>query len=276
MLAVVFYFALQVALGAQADPFKLVSQLSMLNFFDQLNTAYNWSSLWFIPYLLLFMLIICLLEKYVKTTKIQVLIISAIWLSTILLWVYDSPLRLGLLFSQFLPVFVLGFFISKFKLYEKIMTYKMALFAIPLVLLFSVDLSSFFNYNSELEAFKALLYFTGRSIILTTGLVLLTLLFLRKIGIPQNGFAKQVARRSAYIYLLEPVISFIILTYVFMKPDNLFFADGIEFYIYQAVRIVVLLVIVPLGFMGFRKIYPKRTPSQVTTTSGRGVLDKPF
>jgi hypothetical protein len=156
------------------------------------------------------------------------------------------------------------------------MTYKMALFAIPLVLLFSVDLSGFFNYNSELEALKALLYFTGRSIILTTGLVLLTLLFLRKIGIPQNGFAKQVARRSAYIYLLEPVISFIILTYVFMKPDNLFFADGIEFYIYQAVRIVVLLVIVPLGFMGFRKIYPKRTPSQVTTTSGRGVLDKPF
>jgi hypothetical protein len=262
MIATVFYFVMQVALGAKTEPIKLVSQLSMLNIFDSLNTVYNWSSLWFIPYLLAFMLIICLIEKCFKSTRIQLLIISILWLSTILLWVYETPMRLGELFSLFLLVFIFGFFINKFKIYEKIMNFKMAFFAIPLVAVFSLDLSSYFTYNNAVEAFKAQLYWNGRCIILTIGLVLLVLLFLRKIKIPKNGFAKQIASRSAFIYLSEPFISFMILTYVFGKPDNFFFASGIEFYIYQVVRVAVLLVVVPLGLMGWKKLYKNRVSAQ--------------
>ena len=89
------------------------------------------------------------------------------------------------------------------------------------------------------------------------------LLFLRKIKIPKNGFAKQIASRSAFIYLAEPLISYIILTYMFMKPDTFIFINGTEFYIYNAVRVVVLLVLVPLGFMALKKLYQKRVSPQV-------------
>ncbi|MCW3995237.1 MAG: acyltransferase [Candidatus Bathyarchaeota archaeon] len=101
LIATLFYFIMQVAMGSTADPVKLFSQVSMLNIFDSLNTIYNWGSLWFIPYLLAFMFIICLIEKYVKGIKIQLALASIIWIVTILLFVYDSPFRLGELFSQF-------------------------------------------------------------------------------------------------------------------------------------------------------------------------------
>jgi fucose 4-O-acetylase-like acetyltransferase len=264
MGATIFYFVMQSVLGVEANFVKLVSQVSMLNIFDRLNSIYNWGSLWFIPYLLAFMLIICVLEKYFKSTRVQLLIISAIWLSTILLWVYDSPFQLGQLFSEFLLVFVFGFFVNKFKIYDKLMSFKMAFFAIPLVAFFSLDLSGLFTYTNEVETFKAMLYSNGRIMILTVGLVLLSLLLLRKMNVPKNGFAKQVASRSAFIYLSEPFISFVILAYAFGIPDD-FFADGVMFYVYQIVRVAVLLVLVPLGFIAWKKFKQKRISPQSTS-----------
>lgn len=257
VFAVVFYFIVQTALGVPADPINLAVQISMVNLFDAVNIVYNGGSLWFIPCLLAFMLIICLIEKYVESTKIQVAAVSAVWLATILLWVFDSPLRLGQLFSQFLLIFIFGFYIHKFNLYDKILNYTMALLVVPLVVFFCFDLSSLFSYANTVEALKALLYFNIRSIVLTLGVVLLSLLFLRKIGIPKNGFAKQIASRSAFIYLAEPFVSFMILSYVFGQADT-FFDSGILFYLYQATRVVVLLILMPLTFMAWQKI---RTPA---------------
>lgn len=169
--AVLFYFVWQIILGMDATPFSLVPQLSMASIFDVVNTSYNYGTLWFIPYLLVFMLIICLLEKYVKSTKTQVAVISAVWLGTIVLWVFDSPLRLGALFSQFLLVFVFGFYVNKFHLYDRMMSYKLAAVALPLVVFFSFDFSNYFSFDvSALESFEANIYFNARSIILTLGL----------------------------------------------------------------------------------------------------------
>jgi hypothetical protein len=222
---------------------------------------YNWASLWFIPYLLAFMLVICLIEKYVKNVKIQVLAVSLVWLSTITLWVYDSPLRLGQLFSQFLLVFTFGFYLNKLKAYDRIMNFKMAAVAIPLVAFFSFDFSGLFNYTNILDAFQAQLYFNIRSIMLTLGLVLLALFLLRKIGVPKNGFAKKIATKSAFIYLSEPFISFLILTYIFGASDSLLFDSGVGFIAYQAVRVVVLLLGVPLMFMAWNKYGKARAVS---------------
>jgi fucose 4-O-acetylase-like acetyltransferase len=276
MTATIFYFAVEMAMDAKSSPIGLATQLSMLNIFDRINTVYNWASLWFIPYLLSFMLIVCLLEKYVKTTKIQVLIISVIWLSVILLWVYDAPMRLGELFSQYLLVFAFGFFVNKFQIYDRIMSFKMAVFAIPLVAFFSIDFSGFFNYNNVVEAFKAQLYWNGRSIIFTLGLVLLCLLFLRKIKVPKNGFAKQIASRSVFIYLFEPFISFIIITYGFMEPDSALFAGGIEFYFYLAVRVIVLLLAVPLVLLHGRSFIKKDSLQRLPLLLDDDVLGKTF
>ena len=264
MGATIFYFVFQNILGQKTfDLIKLGSQLSMLNIFDRLNTIYNWASLWFIPYLLVFMLIICLVEKYLKSLKIQALAVSLVWLSSITLWVYDSPFRLGQLFSQFLLVFIFGFYVSKFKIYDRIMNFKMAALVIPLVIFFSFDFSGLFTYANVVEGFESQLYFNVRSIVLTLGLVLLVLLFLKKIKVPKNGFAKQIASRSAFIYLLEPFISYLLLTYIFGASDSFFLAGGIEFYAYQAIRVLVLLFGVPLVFIAWKKYHKPRMPEQV-------------
>ena len=249
--AVVFYLFLDTAMGAQTEPMALVSQVSMMNVFAHLNSLYNWGTLWFIPFLLLFMVITCALERYIQSTKKQILVIAALLLGTALLWAFNTPLRLDGLFNQYLLVFMFGFYISKFRLYEKLMTYKTALAAIPIVAFFALDFSGIFNYNTPLNAFSAHIYFNARSIALTMSLVLLTLMALRKVKIPVNGFAKQIADHSAFIYLSEPFISFVILTYVFGQGES-FFASGPLFYLYQATRIIVLLVVMPFALLALQ------------------------
>ncbi len=249
--AVVFYLILDTTLGANIHPLALFSQISMLNVFASLNSVYNWGTLWFIPFLLLFMVITCVLERYIKSTRKQLLAISVLLLATGLLCIYDTPLRLEGLFNQYLLVFVFGFYISKFGLYEKLLNYKMAFVAVPVVAFFSVDLSSQFNYNTVANALAANFYFNCRSIMLATSLVILALMFLRKIKLPVNGLAKQISDHSAFIYLAEPFISFIILTYVFGQGEA-FFTSGITFYLYMALRILTMLVAIPFIFVAWQ------------------------
>jgi hypothetical protein len=128
------------------------------------------------------------------------------------------------------------------------MTYKTALVALPTLAFFSIDLSSLFNYNTIENALAAQVYFNCRSIMLTLSLVLLTLMALRRVKLPTNGFVKQIADHSAVIYLTEPFISFLILTYVFGQGEA-FFAGGMSFFLYQATRIMVLLGVIPLVFL---------------------------
>ena len=271
LVATVGYFVLKVSMGMKADPLYLISQTSFLNMIDSLNAMYNWGFLWFIPYLLVFMLILCLLEKYVKSIRTQLLMVSLLWLSTILLWVYDSPLRLGQLFSQFLFVFMFGFWVNKLKIYEKIMSYKTAFFALPLVVFFSVDFSGLFTYNNQIEALKGLLYTNFRIIILTLGLVLLSLLFLRKIRIPKNGFVKRVASKSIFIYLGEPVITFVMVILFFGRTE-IYLAEGALFWIYQVVRVVVLLVLLPLALIAIKTLYQKKTSAKPVAMPRETVL----
>jgi fucose 4-O-acetylase-like acetyltransferase len=257
LAAILTYLFLDVYMGAKIEPAAVVSQVSMLNIFATLNTAYNWGTLWFIPFMLLFMVITCVLEKYVRSTKKQLLAITTLLAVTTFLWIHGSPLRLDALFNQYLLIFVFGFYISKFGLYNKLMTYKTVVVAAPIVALFAIDLSGFLNYNNPLNALVAQTYFNCRSIMLTMSLVLLTLYALRKVKLPVNGFAKQIADHSAFIYLTEPFISFLILTYVFGQGEN-FFAGGLAFYLYQATRIIVLLGVIPLAFIAWR--YRPRMP----------------
>lgn len=247
-VAVLFYLNIEVIMGVQLNPMNALSWLSMLNIFDKVNSANNWGTLWFIPFLLLFMGITCLLERYVKSTKHQLLAISALLAFTTLFWLYETPLKLDSLFSQYLLVFVFGFYISKFGLYEKIVNPKMALIAVPLVAFFAFDFSGYFNYNTILDALQAQIYFNCRSVLLTMGMVVLALMALRRIKMPVRGIGKQIADHSALIYLYEPFVSFIILNYGFGQPEILC-ASGLTFFLYQAARIGVLLVIIPFGFL---------------------------
>jgi hypothetical protein len=247
-IAVLFYLDLEVIMGVQLNPMNAFSWLSMLNVFDQVNSANNWGTLWFIPFLLLFMGITCLLERYVKSTKRQLLSISALLAFTTIFWLYETPLKLDSLFSQYLLVFVFGFYISKFGLYQKIVNPKMALVAVPLVAFFAFDFSGYFNYNTVLDALQAQIYFNCRSVLLTMGMVILALMVLRRIRMPVRGIGKQISDHSALIYLYEPFVSFIILNYGFGQGGALF-ANGLMFYLYQATRITVLLVIIPFGLL---------------------------
>jgi hypothetical protein len=124
----------------------------------------------------------------------------------------------------------------------------MAFVAVPLVAFFAFDFSGYFNYNNILNAFQAQLYFNCRSVLLTMGLVVLALITLRKVKMPVRGLAKQIADHSALIYLYEPFVSFLILNYGFGQ-GQIFFADSLTFYLYQATRITVLLIVIPAGFL---------------------------
>jgi hypothetical protein len=255
--AVLLYFGLQTAIeNAGVDWWQLVSNVTLLNIFDSVNTIYNWGFLWFIPYLLLFMLIFCLLEKYVKNVKVQVLTVLIMWFLTLFAWVFNTELKLGLLFTQYFLVFMIGGWLNRLKLYEKVMNVRTAVVTVPLVVLFSFDFSSLFNFNNATNTLGALLYSNGRSIILSLSAVLLGLLVMEKSGFPRNRFVESVAATSIFIYLLDPFIAYLLSNYVFGQP-TMFLAAGADFYVYQVARIFILLALLPLVVNGIRK-YVKR------------------
>jgi hypothetical protein len=255
--ASVFYFVLQVVVGATtADPLRLLSHVSLLNIFDGLNSAYNWGSLWFVPYLLVFMLILGFTMKYVKNAKTQVLLVSFIWFCTILAWVYDAPMKLGQVFSQYFLIFMIGVWFNKFKMYDRVMKLKTACVTVPLAALFSLNFSYLFTFNSTTEALTSLLYFNGRSIILSLSAILLALLLLRKLTAPRNRFVELIATTSVLIYLTEPFLSYILRTFIFGQL-TLYFAAGAEFYLYQIARIAFLLGLLPLTVKAVKNYRPK-------------------
>jgi len=245
LAASLLYFVIKTTVGmVPVDLVELFSNITLLNIFDLVNSIYNWGFLWFIPYLLVFMLIFCFLEKYVKNVKIQVLIVSFLWFATILAWVYDASMKPGQLFSQYFLVFMIGVWLNKLGMYEKVMNFKTAVVMVPLVALFALDFSSLFTFNNATETLKALLYSNGRSIILSVSAILLVLLLLRKKRFPRNRFVELLAATSIFIYLMDPFFSFILSDYVFGQP-TVYFADGAAFYLYQIARIFILFALLP-------------------------------
>jgi surface polysaccharide O-acyltransferase-like enzyme len=252
LAASLLYFVIKTTVGmVPVNLVELLSNITLLNIFNLVNSVYNWGFLWFIPYLLVFMMVFCFLEKYVKNVKIQVLLVSVLWFATILAWVYESPMRPDQLFSQYFLVFMIGVWFNKLGMYEKAMHFKTAVVTVPLVALFALDFSSLFTFNNTTETLKALFYANGRSMILSLSAILLVLLFLRKTRFPRNRFVELIATTSIFIYLLDPFFSFLLGDYIFGQP-TIYVADGMAFYLYQTARIFILFVLLPPAIKAIR------------------------
>ena len=241
-----FYSLLQVIISkSELNLLQLLSQVALVNLIDVFNSAYNWDFLWFIPYLLFFMILFSFLEKYIINPKIQITLIMILWLITILTWTFDISLKLGQVFSQYFLIFIFGFWLNKFSKYEKITKFNISLFLIPLFILFSIDFSNFFSFETTIEALKYLLYTNGRSVIFSLSAILLVLFILRKIRIPRNSYVEWIARISILIYFLDPFFGYLISNYVFMEPI-INFDDGMVFWYFILIRLFVLFLILPV------------------------------
>jgi len=257
LIASLFYFAFQTAIArVQVDFLRLLSNITLLNIFDNLNAMYNWGFLWFIPYLLLFMLVFCFLEKYIKKVKIQFLLVLILWFFAILAWVYEATMKPGQLFSQYFLVFMIGVWLNKLEMYKKVLNFRTALVVVPLLALFSLDFSFLFNFDNATEALQFLLYSNGRIIILSLSAILIILIFLQKLKISRNRFVESIAMASIFIYLLDPIFAYLLSNCVFGQP-TMYFVDGIEFYFYLAARIFILLFLLPLVVKAIRRYIKK-------------------
>jgi surface polysaccharide O-acyltransferase-like enzyme len=260
LAASMFYFAFQTAIAkAQVDFLRLLSNITLLNILDNLNAIYNWGFLWFIPYLLLFMLVFCFIEKYIKNVKIQVSLVLILWFFAILTWVYEATMKPGQLFSQYFLVFMTGVWLNKLEMYNKALNFRTALVAVPLIALFSLNFSFLFNFDNATEALKSLLYFNIRSIILSLSAILMVLIFLQKLKISRNRFVEPIAMASIFIYLLDPIFAYMLSNYAFGHP-TMYFVVGTEFYLYLTARIFILLFLLPLGLKVIRS-YIKKSES---------------
>jgi len=117
--------------------------------------------------------------------------------------------------------------------------------------LFSIDLSGLFNENTAIETLMSLLYSNARSIVLSLSVILLVLLFLRKIKIPKNRYVELIAETSIFIYLSEPFFSYLLRRFVFGQL-TISFAAGADFYLYLIMRVAILFVAVPLVYKAIK------------------------
>jgi surface polysaccharide O-acyltransferase-like enzyme len=264
VIAAIFYFGFEVYLGVSGNPLRLLSHVSLLSVFDNLNAGLNnWGFLWFIPYLLVFFLIFCLLEKYVKNPKVQVTLGFLIWFISVLGWVFDfsysgafevyaHDLKLGIVFSQFFLVFMFGFWLNKFCLYERLVRFKILFLAIPLFVLFWFDFSSTISFSSPLSSLEHYLYFNIRSMILGLSVIFI-FLTLVKGRLSANKVIESIAKVSLLIYLSEPFVSYLLRNLIFGGQLHIYFSDTDHFILYQAVRIAFLFGLLPLLYVAAKK-----------------------
>ncbi|MCW4017687.1 MAG: acyltransferase [Candidatus Bathyarchaeota archaeon] len=257
--AAVFYFGFESYL-VDSNPLKLLAQISLLDIFDNINTGlFNYGFLWFIPYLLVFFFIFCLLEKYVKNTKLQVSIVLLLWFLNLLAWVFDDPsqftlasFKLGLVFNQFFLVFMIGFWLRKFGLYERLVGFKTALLAIPLFALFWFNISSMFSLQGFLNSFAYYLYFNVRSMILGLS-VIFVFLAIAKGRLHNNTIIESIAKVSILIYLSEPFISYLLRNLIFGGELHIYLSETEDFILYQALRLFILFGVYPLLYVAGKK-----------------------
>jgi fucose 4-O-acetylase-like acetyltransferase len=257
--AACLYFALEAYL-AGSSPLKLLAQISLLDVFDNINTGlFNYGFLWFIPYLLVFFMFFCLLEKYVKNTKIQVSIALVLWVLNLVAWVFDDPskftlfsLKLGLVFNQFFLVFMLGFWVSKYNLSGRLVQFKTAAFAILLLVLFWFDFSGSLSFISPLTGFEHYFYSNLRSMALGLSVIFI-LLALMKGRVSGNRIVESIAKVSILIYLIEPFVSFLLREYIFGGQLHIYLNDTDHFILYQTARIAFLFGLLPLLYLVAKK-----------------------
>jgi fucose 4-O-acetylase-like acetyltransferase len=269
--AAVFYFIFESFLVG-FYPQKLLMQISLLDIFDNINTGlFNYGFLWFIPYLLVFFFIFCLIEKYVKNTKIQVSIVLLLWFLNLLAWVFDNPaqftwasFKLGLVFNQFFLVFMLGFWLRKFGFYERLVGVKTALLAVPLFALFWFDISNLLSFKSFFESLAFYLYFNVRSMILALS-VIFVFLTIAKGRLHSNTIIESIAKVSILIYLSEPFISYLLRSIIFGGDLHIYLSETEDFILYQALRIFILFGVYPLlYFVGKKSGFFSRISRKLT------------
>jgi len=79
---------------------------------------------------------------------------------------------------------------------------------------------------------------------------------LRLVKVPRNRFIESVSKNSIFIYLLDPLFAYILLSELFgfdsFQPFTL-----PQFYLYQAIRVGVLFVLLPFSVRGLKRIRAK-------------------
>jgi hypothetical protein len=253
-LAAIFYYNFEVYLGASSGGiYRLLSHVSLLAVFDKLNEGlFNLGFLWFIPYLLVFFLVFCLIEKYIKNVKIQIAAVFAVWFLSVLAWVFNEPFKLGFVFSQYLLVFMAGLWVKKFNIYDKYIGVKMAALVVALLALFSFDFSYLFNYSSALNALASLLYTNARSVFLSLSVIFLVLALLKG-RVSRNRAVESIAVASILIYLTEPFVSYLVRVFVFGGQLDIYVANLPNFLLYQALRFAVLFGFLPLLYIAVKR-----------------------
>ncbi len=251
IIVLVLYFLFQTQLGIMnrlinATPSGLLYYGSLLNIFEVCNTDAYLYHLWFVPYLLIFMTISVCLEKYVKNVKAQILLVSFLWVLGILGWVVDAPWKLGWAFSQYLLVFMTGFWLNKCDACDKIVkSNALVIVFMFTIIFFSVNLSYFFVSNNLIEILKYQLYVNTRTFALSLSVIFLAAHFIRT-RVRGNRFITLIAKQSLLIYLVEPLVSTFASNYIFNKP-TLYAVTGLEFYSFQLVRFALLFILLPLA-----------------------------
>jgi hypothetical protein len=257
--AAIFYFCFENSLVG-TEPSKLLAQISLLDIFDNINTGlFNFGFLWFIPYLLVFFFIFCLLEKYVKNTKIQVFVALLLWFLNLFAWIFDDPskfslasFKLGLVFNQFFLIFMLGYWLSKFNLYERVVRLRTAPLAVFLFVLFWFDISSTFSFTGVFNSLAHFLLFSVRSMVLGLSVIFI-FLAIAKGRVHSNILIESTAKVSILIYLSEPFISYLLRNLIFSGQLHIYISNTDDFILYQVLRIAILFGVYPLLYIKGKK-----------------------
>lgn len=162
-----FIFALVACIYAKWKFSYFIKVISGINLFKRGGGAF----LWFLPALMLFYILFCMFKKLDKyNTKLAFLITLALWICTTVL-INTFKLYQVSIFWNRLPIFLIGYYISKYKLFEKLSNKSRLIVGFTFILI-GIILIYKYGYIPKLQSpFRDAFYLV--SIISVIGIVLL-------------------------------------------------------------------------------------------------------
>lgn len=204
-------FTILVTLYKGNDISKLIEILLGINFI----TKGGGSFLWFIPAIMILYLLFPLYKKLDDKYKIiSPIILIITWLIISIMVTIYTDYKAIFIFTNRIPIFLIGYYISKYKVVENINKKKLIYYLLTIILLIIGSIISYTVYKNhfKLSWLQDMFYIVNIPLIL--GLILLI------DKIPSNKIIETIGNVTLELYAFQMIFGFVLVIKLYKRINN--------------------------------------------------------
>ncbi len=194
--------------------YDLQKSISIITGYEFINKG-GGSFLWFIPAIMLLYIIIPLYKKVDNKQKILTpIFLTFIWLFLSIIVSLNTNYNAIFIFTNRIPIFMIGYYISKYQLLNKMSNKKTLYLTITIILLILGSFLSYTSYLNHLKNFIIYDIFYLTNIPLILGIIMLINI------LPSNKLIDSIGSVSLELYAFQMIFGFLIINKLYLWINN--------------------------------------------------------